>query len=959
MKRKTLILTSAIALGTIIPTLTACNNGPTTPVIDVAINKSITGTGANFVTVEYDETNLEPGESFSFTIKISDAKAKVTSVKFNGAGLAINPSNVYTNTLKKGENTIEIETTYEDDSVKIVKNIEGPGADHVQIFFAGTDYEPGDELVFRLQYDTGVEIEEVFFNNKPLNVSSKNEYSVTLRKGENVIRIVTSYDAPLNPEFEGEAALVLGNDNRDVFPLTKTGNVFESAEIEIKDTTRFAIFHKEGDKKVPYSSTKVLDATKTFASITNNPTGSNGTFSEMSLVITGGAKYKFYLDLDSKTPLYVVRTEITALPDSPKDLNALLNNVNYGESYNLRQDIKHIDFYAKTYQLNNGLPYEETSTFDRYNNSSLTTASIKQDKISKESLVYREVKDGVFYEVDTLPNFYGDDAHVEDFAGKYKIVDKFSDFSTYERTQAQADSLIANPIRNVGSVGAFLYTTYQGYSNKNDGIKITSTETAQGFDATIYGRKIVEENAGAFKYALISQGKISFRKDGALLGTDVTVKQYGSDSFDTVNNQIKPGMEDKGTLYTKVTSTFTYGLEELTDHPTNDYLTKYFVQSIDDVIIKDNTLTAEGNNIYPDYAIQFGTQTKELTMDLAVSPKTALDKPQYGIIATTDENVIGLAPGSSSVYVSKHINTVSKIGETTLTIGNRADNKVTTTTQVKVHDIIKIKELFINDPYNSSINGNYSDENMLNTFNSTLLQFGHKYSIKIGVSPSNASVSDVTLKAPEGTLTEKYQGTSPLVTRTFNEYGELVLNIDLTQGFDFDTVNKITTPLTLDVTFISANFNISNANSQMHFRVMPQVQKSDIYGTWESVFSDQGMSWHSTLIINEKGITVECPEAWKELKINVPVIFTNGFIQGQDNVPWDFFAGSYEINTKTFDVPVKNGIANLYFDQLYYNPFTKTIDVNLTYTEWTGGDATELPIIGFGDGVVEQLTRTK
>ena len=291
MKRKTILLTSAIALGTIIPSLAACNNNPTIPVNSVTIKKSITGTGSNYVSVEYSEDNLEPGESFSFTIKISDPKAKITSVKFNGAGLALNPANVYTNTLKKGENTIEIETDFEDSTVKITKNIEGPGADHVKVFFEGTNYEPGDELVFRLQYDKGVTIEEIFFNNRPLNLESDNEYAVILKKGENTIKIVTSYDAPLNPEFEGEAALVLGNESRDVFPLKKSGNLFESDPIEITDTTRFAIFHKEGEKKVPYSSVNVLDSSKTFAAITNSPTGS----SQFRIVYSGLFRLRIFM----------------------------------------------------------------------------------------------------------------------------------------------------------------------------------------------------------------------------------------------------------------------------------------------------------------------------------------------------------------------------------------------------------------------------------------------------------------------------------------------------------------------------------------------------------------------------------------------------------------------------------------------------------------------------------------
>lgn len=437
--------------------------------------------------------------------------------------------------------------------------------------------------------------------------------------------------------------------------------------------------------------------------------------------------YDFYYDATNDggiRPLYIKRVGLTSLPNTVDSLYSLFagrvqssacsfpSNLTGATYSNTEDDVKY------SYQVDkNGL-------------SSLATVSKLSDN-SNVGYIYREKDEtnGVYKWVDTTVSYNGLDGK----AGKAKISDykifadgvsneesdddEFDDDRQYIHSNVVDFEVTKNFEYNLYDLEFDFMDAYRVGMNVEDYVKsasceITSTAIAGSthFNTSIVSSKTYDSSTATDSSVESEQIHYEFRVDfeftkaGELVSLAYKQYTFDTNTYNFTTDAFISGDVDsnlsKGTLVKKLDVAYEYSIE----HELAFDATPYFISSIDTLAI---TSQGEGSN-----EIKSGDRIEEESsyITMTYSPSTALDGWQYGVVESSNDNVVAY-DSSYRCFIGQ------SSGTTTLTVSNYSDQQAKKTCDVTIADI-KLRNIYmlVND-FNGKITLGYDDLSNTNEVN--------------------------------------------------------------------------------------------------------------------------------------------------------------------------------------------------------------------------------------------------
>ncbi|MFA6830075.1 MAG: hypothetical protein WCR67_05180 [Bacilli bacterium] len=501
------------------------------------------------------------------------------------------------------------------------------------------------------------------------------------KSGEKYIFTMPDHDVRLTANLNVLGDVTLGGDIAVALTKDDATGIYSAKNVDVAKDSNFSYFIVGKDSKKTELDITNVDRTKCFADIEYSVSKT------YKLKLAGGAKYDFYYNPANVRSCYVQRTEITSLPNNAAGLEKLF----YGR----------VQSAYSVYPTNvNRVTYTSTATDESYewnklkDNKSLATVKKLSDK-TDTAVVYKEIKDGLYYVVDTYTEGKkttgeGDATKNYDtkkFSGKYKISDNDDD-----RDSATDDHEFNNNRQFVNSNMAYFdANAYSHDMNSIDfdimyayrvqkkveyevsqaSVKVTSEKNADGgFTTTVvssstYDATKVVASGSTEKYHDEYTVHLAFNKAGAIVSGDYVNTHYPEASYDFTNFVIT----GEGKIAKKLQFNYYYGDAKDDLNPFNK--DPYFITSLAPTVVNDSIANPTESN-----SINSGDCPSDY-LALNALPETALDGWQYKIQTSSNESVIkwntvyerwdALTLGTSELTVSNST-TKNPVGKVTVNV---------------------------------------------------------------------------------------------------------------------------------------------------------------------------------------------------------------------------------------------------------------------------------------------------
>ena len=272
-------------------------------------------------------------------------------------------------------------------------------------------------------------------------------------------------------------------------------------------------------------------------------------------------------------------------------------------------------------------------------------------------------------------------------------------------------------------------------------VAITPTEKEDGgFGVEVYSWKNYDPNASTYADATKVERfeyriSLSFHADSTLASGSYLENYYDETTWTFNNSDAENGGSPKSNTkpVVKRKSSFTYGYDAPKAGAPDFDLTPYFTTSISNLSAKSKDMA--------DNVIQLGAVIDEAhdhdglpveedgitgytsLLKFDVSPATALDKWQLGIVGSSNESVIGRGANRSYCW-----NALSQ-GQSTVTIGNHIGSELATL-DLTVSNNVKVQGYFVWAP--SDV-----DESVVPNSSNVKMYAGDKVSVYLWASPTN------------------------------------------------------------------------------------------------------------------------------------------------------------------------------------------------------------------------------
>lgn len=577
----------------------------------------------------------------------------------------------------------------------------------------------GEEITLTLTLEDGVTLDgNPTSSETTLTKQSENVYKFTMpNKAVNInIKIALNGDFLLT----GDISANLTDDDHDGIyeaDVTCTSKTSYDFSFVVKDSHGNP---KKLDYLKDFDPTK-CDAIVTFISDKNNPNKLN---------IIGGCTYTFCYD--SNLPnynCYVVRKSVDNLPTTAANYTNLFDGASYNTSTIHPQGLTSIS-YRKTVNASathplashsgSYVPQDVEYTYKKISDTesfSVSTNSLNAkgpeyvyENIDTTNNVYsiintfpvgdgnNEENDNVF-KVDPYSTFNDDAEHFLPYSAKFDIVSNnlYRETSRYQITEREAYRNVKMAAHYGSALESETYDATRPQSFDPNGTNIpneagcyyniTSSTRGGGFqvvidsqleyDSTPSGNTADIEMHLAHKFNVT----MTFKTNGDLVTMDYTENYYTQNNWDFTKHEPKAD----GVPVT-VRINVTYGYNETFDRTTvlgSFNPADYFISSIDKLSFYNSVAGAKENNVsvmnYDDsldiYAYKEGKNPTALVDEFEFTPATALDKWQYGVVATSDRAVVDDTPwGYKTVGV----------GTCDVTFGNRLENMAGATKTISV-----------------------------------------------------------------------------------------------------------------------------------------------------------------------------------------------------------------------------------------------------------------------------------
>lgn len=793
-------------------------------------------------------------------------------------------------------------------------------------------YAPLETVILTVSVNAGVTISKIYYNSKEATKVNDTTYTFTMPNRAVTVTCEASISGEMT--IQGDALAT----------FTQEGNIFVARNVKFSTGNgEFkVVISKDGyTTTVPYVS---IDRTKCFADI--DLPYKSGSTEEITGQVATGCTYDFYYDASNGSrPLYIKRVKVDTLPNSVATLDSM--------------------FDGKVQSMDSAFPDNLTSvTVDSSSNSSVY--SWKYDSTDNESLVtytsrtdntktgyeYRKYdeENGVFKWVDTTASNSGSVGK----SGKYKVTnykinahgetDELNDDDEWDETRQYINPMlptfeVSKDIKyNLYNLEReFMYgyrvgMVVQDYV-KSSNVSITSTATSSGTEATGFTTTVVSSKTYDSSSATDSsetkekihyeyRATIDFGVAGEFKSVNYTMYTFDESLYNFTSDTFISGDAEsnlsKGTIGKTLKATYTYNEDIDVDFDS----TPYFISSIDSVTVNDS-LAGTGNVLNSGDQLDATDSTTGLLKYVTInaSPSTALDKWQYGVSESSDENVIRW----NDIYRRYE---ADKVGTSTLTISNFGTKDVKTTVDVSVVYTTCLRSVWLNAAI--YIDGYSRDE--ITSSNSASIYSGSKYKFKLGASGNK----------PNGSV-----ALPPDLTATCSLDG-IQISLDLTNmDMIVDATNcNVTTATKFTITFNSAYFLESDgvtaeSPSVINFTINPTALTSidDMAGTYQ--YDDESTS--ATLNVKASSETVTIGEkTYNTMLLGV----------GDDiyNIAYtiDLHSGLFK-SAFVYDATSLKKLSD-YDLQLSYYPDDGTIGVYLATSSWDGQDSiTTDDILGYND----------
>lgn len=671
---------TAISAGSV--TITATKTGYANATFNIIVQDA---TLPNLVIINSsDKTSINKGESLSLEVKNSNGSvvenvswsSSNTNVaivgKSNGVVKGIGAGTVTIAVSKSGYNAATIEITVKDDGSTVptdVFSITYKTQSGVK-FDGPTSGKVGDRIEFTVEVtDPNVEIIEVTVNDVAKN-KINGKYSFEMPEESVVVKAkikITNADVSISGDVVAPLAL-------------NSEGIYESNEVSIETESELVYLVNQEDGSCKELSITDMDNHKCFTQIylSSNKTG---------FKLKGGFNYKFYYSPTTKKT-WVKRTQVTTLPSNSNQLSYLFDSGRVDRQTTNPDNVKTVTYQNKT--------TNEIYSFTKYkNNTSIATVEDYQGNHLAD--VYKTIEnDGKQLRVvDTYVetgNYQVTDRGIDNdqpskqYSGVYNIYDKKSDFPSNSRlwsyTKDDAEFMANQYSHDYYSLELDFYEAYRGSFTIEDTLKFANLKVSSvsnvsgGFTTTVDSYKTYvddedETNTVHYEYDLV----LSFDSTGRLLNCDYKVTSYDKTAYDFTNDKFLTGGETRGKVTKQLSAAYTYS-NELSGAPSFDY-SKYFISNITELKLNNTSVNTDTTKNIIKKGDVIDTDEKILTFKY--DSEEALDYWQYGVIASSDETVIGHAANNLPNAV-----TALKKGTTTLTFGNHTTNTVMKDVSVEV-----------------------------------------------------------------------------------------------------------------------------------------------------------------------------------------------------------------------------------------------------------------------------------
>lgn len=266
-----------------------------------------------------------------------------------------------------------------------------------------------------------------------------------------------------------------------------------------------------------------------------------------------------------------------------------------------------------------------------YTNALYLTGSAEYEEEGTESFVVYKIIDGsIYYNIDTYSGRS---------AKKYSIVDSLKD--------SDKEILIADALKGINEYKInknwFIEDISNLFSNQDNlSYKINDNLTGYSFISTGYV-------SGYKTYSL----ELSFAYNNELLKGHYELIDWGKDNFDVENKKPLDDGQEPSSKEVKEVELELGEIIDFTSKEISEVTDKYYVKSIDSVVIR-------GYNNDDNFIVPAGDYVKfELE---AFSPSTALNFGEFKIVSSSDQDIISVSDVGSAKAINK--------GKVTLTVSN-------------------------------------------------------------------------------------------------------------------------------------------------------------------------------------------------------------------------------------------------------------------------------------------------
>ncbi len=724
----------AVKAGTVI--ITATKAGYSQATITITITDSTLPSLVIFNSTE--KTTINKGDSLALSVKDGDGNV-VEGVKWKSSNTNVALVSSQGVVSAKGAGSVEI---------SVNKDGYNPGVINLTVIDNGT-VVPDDTFSITYTKQTGVKFEGPTSGK----VGEKIEFTVTATDSNVEITEVTVNDSAKNkindkysftmPEAPVVIKAKIKLTNADVSisgdvvaPLAKNSEgIYESDDIQIDSKANLTYLINQADGSVKQLSILDMDDFKCFAQI---QLSDSEAFS-----LYGGFTYKFFYDPSTKKS-YVKRTQVTKLPSNSDQLSYLFDSGNQSRQTTNPDNVKTVEYSNKKTQ--------EKYTFNRYkNNTSIASVEDLTDG-SHLADVYKTIEnngkqlrvadtytEGKNYKV--TDRGIKNDQPYNAYSGVYNIYDSKSDFpansTNWSYTKEEAEYMANLYNHDYYSLELDFYEAYRGSFTIEDTLKfaklkISSTSDVSGGFTTVvdsyktYVDSNDETNTRHYEYDL----SLSFDATGRVKEGTYKITVYDKTAYDFTNDKFLTGGETKGTVSQNLSFKYTYS-DELEDAPDFDY-SKYFISDITELRVNNTKVnTDESKNVLLKKDV---IDIDSSVLTFKYTDKEALDYWQYGVVASSNTNVIAhTSTNLPNAYTAVYN------GKSTLTFGNHTTNNVTKDVEVEVKSGTETGSWYFNGSY-----GNPNNSQVL-TADSVEVYQGQETVFTLSSSPegSDNSITDI------------------------------------------------------------------------------------------------------------------------------------------------------------------------------------------------------------------------